>query len=211
MQILHCNRGRQFFAQSFCVIQHILRFQKLAWLHHGTDDVSLTPLFHLFADKFIGLGTPLGIYHTIFNRLPALGKLVDDRDIQISIKDNSQGPRNGRSAHHQHMRIFSLSGEKLPLSYPEPMLLIGNHQSQIVILHFFLDQSVGADDQIGLVGADLLISLAFFPGCHGAGNQHSPDFHVPLGKQLIDRFKMLPGQDLRGSHESPLKAIVRSS
>ena len=89
------------------------------------------------------------------------------------------------------------------------MLLVRHHQRQPVVNHLFLDQGVGADDQIRAVGSDFLIGQPFLLRRHGTRYQNGPPID-PIGfKEGRHRFIMLSCQYLRGRHQRPLIAVFR--
>ena len=93
-----------------------------------------------------------------------------------------------------------------PLAHAEAVLLVGDHQAQVCIFQAPGDEGVGADGEVDLPVGQLLRDGPFRSGPGGAGQQGAPDaqgFHQ-WGQALI----VLPGQDLRGSHQRRLPAVL---
>ena len=206
MEVLHPDPGK-IFPQDLCIIQDIFCLDHLAFLHHGTDHIGLTALFHLSGDELIRPAPVAGIHHTVFNGKPVGRNLVDDRNVQIPVQDDGQGPGNGRGAHDHHMGEAALASKKLPLGHAEPVLFVSDHQGQPVIDHLFLDQGMGSDDDVRLVGGDLFIGQPLFLCRHGAGHQHGAEGNVIFPEHGLHSLIMLLCQHLCGSHKSPLEAV----
>ena len=68
----------------------------------------------------------------------------------------------------------SLSGKCFSLLYSKPVLLIGDHQRQAVVIHRALDQRVGSDDDPGIPALDPVIGPPLLLRRHRAGEQ----FHL---------------------------------
>ena len=88
------------------------------------------------------------------------------------------------------------------------MLLVCDHKSQLVVNHFFLDQGVGADDDVRFMGGDLLVDSPLFLCRHGAGNKNDFLFYSISFKKLCNRLKMLLGKNFRGRHQSALESVA---
>src|SRR6185437_14453928 len=88
-------------------------------------------------------------------------KLIEDAGIEIAVKGKGQSARNGCGRHHQRVRFcFSFLHQAEALHYTEPMLLIHNHQSELVEFHFLLDQSVCSDYEMRVALAHMAASVA---------------------------------------------------
>src|SRR5699024_9228573 len=74
-----------------------------------------------------------------FDRLSAAGQPLDDRDVEIAVNGHGQRAGNGRSRHHQHMRMVSFLQDFSPLFYTKAMLLVNDCKPQFVKGNFFLN------------------------------------------------------------------------
>ena len=94
----------------------------------------------------------------------------------------------------------ALFAQSLSLPYSKPVLFVGDHQCQPVITDLFLNQRMGANDNVRLM---VFCHAAGFPllfRCHGAGKQDGFLGQAAIGKQLYNGLVMLPGQNFRGDH-----------
>ena len=67
------------------IICNILCLQAFALFHHRTDHISLPSHLHLLFNKRIRLGTVGSSYYAILDRKSFCRKLVNDRNIQVSV------------------------------------------------------------------------------------------------------------------------------
>ena len=159
----------------------------------------------LFADKGVDPG-PLVLPHQEgVDALAARGQLVDDREVQVPVEDQGQGPGNGRGGHDQQMGVPALLRQGGPLGHAEAVLLVGHHQTEIGKARRLGNQGVGAHDQIRLMGGDGGPGVLLLGRGHGARQQGNPD--PQRGQQGLQPLGVLLGQDLRGGHEGRLLPV----
>ena len=100
-------------------------------VHGGADDVNLPPQAHLLAHEAVEpLALVLPDEHGV-HRGASRGQLVDDRQVQVPVDHQGQGPGDGGSRHDQHMRPkipATLGGEGGSLVHAEAMLFVGDDQ-----------------------------------------------------------------------------------
>ena len=127
-------------------------------------------------------------------------QLINDGNIHFTKGSNGQSPRNGGCRHHQDIRILPFFTKNPPLIDPKTVLLICNHQPQMVILDPLLNQGMGPNDHIHL--SQLNSSQSRPPNCHlhPTGQQGNGK----LWKKLTQTFIMLFRQNLRWYHQSRL-------
>ena len=123
-------------------IDNIFRFHCFTFFNHWTDHIALTSLCHLFSYEFIGLRTVSCIHNTVFDRKTVLRELIDHRNIQITIKNNSKCSRNRCRTHYENVWQVSFTCKHFSLFYAKTMLFIRHHKCQIVIDCFLLYQCV---------------------------------------------------------------------
>ena len=183
----------------------VIRRLVVALFDHGTDDVGLTALAHELVQKgvdpgMIAAGDGVGLH-----RLSPRGQLVDDGDVQVSVQNQRQRPRDGSGGHDQHVGMAPLGGQGCPLGHAEAVLLVGDHQAQVGKFHAAGEQGMGANGKVDLSGGELFQNGAFGLGGGGACQQGAANVQ-PLhqgGQTLV----VLPGQDLRGGHQCRLAAV----
>ena len=132
------------------IIQHIFPIHPFALLHHWTDHINLPSLTDLLLHKGISFRPVRSIHHTVLNGESLRRKFIDHRNIQITIYNNRQRPRNRRSTHHQHIRRISHSSQRFSLLHTKTMLLIRDHKTQITVHNLLLNQRMRSYHQVSL-------------------------------------------------------------
>ena len=97
-----------------------------------------------------GVADQLGVEarHAGFDRQAVLRRRLQVRDVAQAQQAHVQRPRDGRGGHRQH--VDDLPQRLQPLLHldAEPLLLVDNHQPQVVEPHVRLGQPVRADDDV---------------------------------------------------------------
>ena len=133
-----------------------LAAQLLGFVDQRTDPVRLPALAaggfdarHHFVAS--GLCRDHGAHRSASGR-----QLVDRRDIEVGIGGHRERARDGRRGHDQLVRqaplALALLREPQPLLYAEAVLLIDDHQREVVELQPVLEECVGADHHLRLAG-----------------------------------------------------------
>ena len=197
--------GKYGFLQGFCPNCGCFDAQIFIFFHSGTHHKALVTLCHLLTDKGIDTGAVALSHQEGIHRFPPWGQFINDRNIQIAVHQQRQCPRNWRCRHHQQVGIFSLGRQAASLGNAEAVLLVGNHQSQILERGGIRQQRMGADRQSDFAGCNPLAHNAFFFDCHGAGQKSDRDAHG--FKQTTQGLMVLLCQNLRRCHQRRLTAI----
>ena len=100
-----------------------------------------------------------------------------------------------------------LGRQRRPLGHAEAVLLVGDHQAQIGVVHPLGQEGVGADEQIQLPRRQGGEQLLPGPALHRPGEQAHPQ--AGLLQQRGERSEVLLGQQLGGGHEGALAAVLR--
>ena len=129
--------------------------------------------------------------------------------MQVPIQNNGQRPGNGSGAHHQNMGRVSLCRQILPLPDAKAMLLIRNHQGQGTVLHLFLNQRMGSDNQVCLAGSNQRTGFSFFPGIHGTRQEYRAENQPVLLYISQYGFIVLYSQYFRWRHQGSLISVCR--
>ena len=170
----------------------------VAVAHQRTHDEYLMALGHLLTDEAVQ-PRPIPLVHGKgIHPLPSRRKLVDDGHIQIAVDDQRQRPGDGGGGQHQHMGILRLLAKRRPLGHAEAVLLVGDDQSQLLILHILCQQGVGADAKADAAVGESLQNDPPLLGFRRAGQQGTGD--AEPGEQRRQIFIVLLCQYLRGSH-----------
>ena len=80
--------------------------------------------------------------------------------VQVAEQGEGQGAGDGRGAHIEHVGIAALAQQLQALAYTKTMLLVHDHQAQVVELGLLRAQGVGAEHQHGLALAQFLLPPA---------------------------------------------------
>ena len=89
----------------------------------------------------------------------------------------------------------------------EAVLLVGDDETEVLILHIRREQGVRADDEGKLAGAECFIQGAALPGPGRGGEQRAGD--AEGHEQRRERAVVLLGEDLGRRHEGALKTVFR--
>ena len=103
--------------------------------YHGADDVRLPALLHELAQKsvdarVIARGNGEGV-----DLLPPGGELIENGHVEIAVDHQRERARNGRCRHDEKMRVFPLGGERCALIDTETVLLVGDDETEVLVLH----------------------------------------------------------------------------
>ena len=95
------------------------------------------------------------------DRFASRRHLVDDGDIQVSIKGQCQGAGNWGGGHDQHIRMVPFFLEDVPLNHAEPVLFIYYGERKVFKLDILLNQGVSADGDLRLPSPDTVVTCRF--------------------------------------------------
>lgn len=136
-------------------------------------------------------------------------KFVDDADAEVTIDGHGECSWNGCSRHDEDVGwSLVLVPQSGALCYSETMLFVDDAETEVGKLHFVFEQRVGADEDVYLSRAELLVECFALFACGRAGEQGYAD--IGSGEQLADGLHVLLREDLGGSHDAGLKAVVGS-
>ena len=132
------------------------RLEHLGLLDERADDEGLAALVELFPDALVGAGA-LGVGGgDVGDDRPAPGgELVQGRDVEVAVGGEGERPRDRRRGHVQDVRreaLRRLAVQRSALVDAEAVLLVDDGDRETVELDGFLDERVGADEQLQLAG-----------------------------------------------------------
>ena len=91
------------------------------------------------------------------DRLPPRRQLVDNRAVEIRVSCHRQGPRNRRRGHDELMRrhgpALTLLFELQPLVNAETVLLVDDHQRELLEAHGLLKERMRTHDDLRMSGS----------------------------------------------------------
>jgi len=134
------------------------------------------------------------------NRLSPRRQLVKHGNIQVPVKDQGKRARNGRCAHDERVRAFSLRADCRTLPHAKTVLFICNHGAEVVKAYAFGKQRMRADYGERLAASDGRIRRIPFLFFHAAQKQAGA-----RPKYALCRCKMLLCKDFRGRHQNGLE------
>ena len=98
----------------------------------------------------LGQNAPVMLQHIGLHRLTVPGRLLDGGHIPYARKSHIQGSGNGGGREGQGIHLGRALSELLLGCYAEALLLVDDQQPQVVEGHIFLQQLMGADEQVHL-------------------------------------------------------------
>ena len=190
----------------------------------GGHHVGLPPAGHLLGHPRPG---PVQPPRLLFDEdrgggdgLAAAGKLPQLGGLQVAEHRQRHRARDRGGRHHQQVRgqtVAGLGAQAIPLLHPEAVLLVDDHQAEVVKFHGVLQQGVGADHDAGLPGGHLVAHLTFLRRRHRPGQQRHPGGalgpaelagHPQRAEHVADRPGVLGGKDFRRRQQRALVAGV---
>ena len=113
---------------------------------------------------------------------------------------------NGRGAHGEDVHLAAELLEALLLGDAEPLLVVDDHEAEVLEGDVLLDEAVGADDDVDRAGAETLGDLALLKvGAEAAQDLH---LHGEGAEALGESGVVLLGQDGGGTEHRGLLAVL---
>ncbi len=193
-------------AQPFVFLGGRLEVELLRIFDQRVHHVCLPPRADLLADEGEDAGSGALAAQYRPHRAAPGRPLIEHRNVQVAVQRERQRAGNGGGGHDQHVRAGSHLCERQTLPHAEAVLLVHHHQTQPGELHRLLDQRMRSDHQLCLARGDPLACPAPFRRWHASRQELDPDRQ--LAQQAGEGPQMLLGQDLRGSHQRRLIAIL---
>ena len=82
------------------------------------------------------------------DRMAVGGRGLDDAEVARAGQREVERARDGRGAHRQHVDVRAPLLEHLLVLHAEPLLLVDDHQPEVLERDVALDQAVGADQDV---------------------------------------------------------------
>ena len=132
--------------EALVAVHQVLVIQGGAFLNQRIDDVHLaTALDFVFHELEQRQPRLVGAVHG-FDRLATGRHLIDEADVQVTVRGHGQCPRNGRCGHNQHVRCrVGLGPELAALGYAKSVLFINDGEPQTLELDAGFDKGMGPD------------------------------------------------------------------
>ena len=139
------------------------------------------------------------LQHISLHRLTVGWRLLNGRHIPQTGEGHVQRPGDGGSRQGQHVHLTAHLLEPLLVGHAEALLLVDDQQPQILELHIFLQELVGADQQVQTAGAGRLQNALLLLG--GGEPGEDLDLHREVLEPAAGGGVMLLGQH-RGGHQN---------
>ncbi len=145
------------------------------------------------AHQLLVVGTDVGA-----DRAPALGRGLDHRDVAQPGEAHLQRARDRRRRQRQHVDLQLQLAQQLLLAHAEALLLVDDHEPELLRAHVAREQPVGADQDVDLARGEAGERLrAPRPAC-AAARPSRPRTGTRPGARGTS-----PGAAARGSWSAP--------
>ena len=128
----------------------------------------------------------------------AARRRLDDRDVADAAERHLQRARDGRGRQAHHVDLQLEVAQQLLLAHAEALLLVDDHQAEVLGMHVGGEQAVRADQHVELAGRELGEDAALLGG--GAEARDHADLDGQVGEALAEGHVVLLGED-RGGHQ----------
>ncbi len=146
--------------------------------------------------------------HYGVNGKAVLWRGLNDAKVPKAQQGHVQGAWNGRGRHGQRIHVLPQLLEPFFVPNAEALLLVNNHQAQIVEFDIRGEQAVGADDDVRAPVGKVFERLLNFLGAAEATYQI--DAHREGSEATLKGLKVLEAQDSSGSEHGNLLAVAQS-
>ena len=98
------------------------------------------------------------------DRVPVLGRGEDRGHLADAGERHLQRARDRRGRHREHVDVRAQRLDVLLVLHAEPLLLVDDHEAEVLVADAGLQQAVRADDDVDLAGGEPLDRPARRPG-----------------------------------------------
>ena len=179
---------------------------QVGFLDCGADDIDLMARLALFFNKGVQPLTLVFSDQEGIDRETTGRKLSDDGNVQISVGDERERPRDRRGRHDEKVRRLALGRKRGSLRHTEAVLLIADDEGEILECHVLRDERVRADDELRAAVCNFRLVLPLLRGSQRARHQNYGD--PKRRKELFERLRVLLGEDFGRGHEGRLMAVL---
>jgi hypothetical protein len=135
----------------------------------------------------------------------ALRRRLDHRDVAEAGEAHLQGARDRRRRHRQDVDFQFDLAQQLLLFDPEALLLVDDHEAEVLRPHVAREQPVGADQDVDLALLEVLEDGFGLGGGAQAGDALDPEGEV--GHPLAEGAPVLLGEDRRRHQHHHLESV----
>ena len=148
---------------------------------------------------------PVVLQHIGLHRLAVGGGLLQGGHVPDARQGHVQRPGDGRGRQGKHIHLAEVLLQLLLVLHAKALLLVHHQQPQVLELHVFIEQPVGADENIHLAVFYLPQCLLHLRRRAEAGDH--VDVHRIFGKAAQGVEIVLPGQHGGGHQHRRLLAV----
>jgi hypothetical protein len=149
---------RECLAEGVVAVLKVLQIEILVLLDEWIDDIHLSAQVYLLGDELVDGCAALDVVVKRVYGFAPRREFVDDTHMQVAIDSHRQCARDRGGSHYQNMgRTDIFLPEFGTLRHTKAVLLVNDAESEIGELHLFLDESMGADEDIDFSVAELLV------------------------------------------------------
>ena len=139
------------------------------------------------------------------DRPPALGRRLDDRDVAQPGERHVERARDRRRGEREHVDLEPERAQQLLLRDSETLLLVEDHEPEILRDHVAGEHPVRADQNLHLALCEVLQDLLRLGGPPEARDHLDPDGEVE--EAGLERVPVLLGEDRRRAEEERLLPV----
>ena len=139
------------------------------------------------------------------DRAPALGRRLDDRDVAQAGERHVQRARDRRRGQREHVHLEPERAEQLLLRDAEPLLLVEDHEPEVLRDHVAAEDAVRADEHLDLALREVLQDLLRLGRLAEARDHLDADGEVAVAR--LERVPVLLGEDRRRAEDERLLAV----
>ena len=141
------------------------------------------------------------------DRAPALRRRLDDRDVPQAGERHVQRARDRRRGEREHVHLEPERAEQLLLRDAEALLLVEDHEPEILRDHVAAEDAVRADQHLDLALGEVLQDLLRLGRLAEARDHLDADGEVAVAR--LERVPVLLGEDRRRAEDERLLAVDR--
>lgn len=190
------------FGGRFCVFA----FERVGFFDERADPVGLAATAAVGTDAFDD-GIAFVVRDDVgLDGAAAGGQGVDDGQVEFAVEAHGEGARDGGGGQDELMRgvVGGFFLQLQALVHAEAVLFVDDDEGEAGVGDVFLEDGVGADDELGTAVGDGGDGGAFFCACHFAGERGEGDGES--GEQVADVGGVLFGEQFGRHHQYGLAA-----
>ena len=196
------QQGLQLFGGRLCVFA----FERIRFFDERANPVGLPPVAAVGTDAFDD-GIAFVVRDDVgLDGAAAGGQGVDDGQVEFAVEAHGEGARDGGGGEDELVRgvVGGFFLQLQALVHAEAVLFVDDDEGEAGVGDVFLEDGVGADDELGAAVGDSGESGAFFCARHFAGERGEGDGES--GEQAADVGRVLFGEQFGRHHQYGLAA-----